>query len=278
VPYECFELEIADQIAHLTLARPEALNSMTLDFWRELPGIVEALDRDAAARVLVISSTGRHFTAGMDLSVFQSDALLSGADSADTRGAATYDLVARLQRSFSCLEEARFPVLAAIQGGCIGGGVDLVTACDMRYATEDAFFCVQEINIGMTADVGTFPRLAKLVPEGVARELAYTGRRMLAARARETGLVNEVYASHDAMLNDVFEIAGEIASKAPMAIYGTKRMINYARDHSTADALDYIGVWNAGMLAPRQMAEAFAAKAGKRPAEFPELPPRSARK
>ena len=275
--YNCFQVEIADHIAHVQLSRPQELNSMTLDFWRELPEIIEKIDQDASARVIVISSTGRHFTAGMDLSVFQSDSQLSGSAPATNRGAATYDLVRGFQRTFTCLENCRIPVLAAIQGGCIGGGVDFATACDMRYATQDAFFCIQEINIGMTADVGTFPRLTKLIPEGIARELAYTGRRMPAARAQELGLVNQVYTDQEAMLSDVMTIASEIASKAPLAIYGTKRMINYSRDHSTADTLDYIGVWNASMLEPQQMAEAFSAKAEKRTPNFPDLPPRRGR-
>ena len=275
--YNCFHVEIAEHIAHVRLSRPQELNSMTLDFWRELPDIIEKIDQDASARVIVISSTGRHFTAGMDLSVFQSDSQLSGSAPQANRGAATYDLVRRFQRTFNCLENCRIPVLAAIQGGCIGGGVDFVTACDMRYATQDAFFCIQEINIGMTADVGTFPRLTKLIPEGVARELAYTGRRMPAMRAQEIGLVNQVYADQDTMLSDVMTIASEIASKAPLAIYGTKRMINYSRDHTTADTLDYIGIWNASMLEPQQMAEAFSAKAEKRSATFPDLPPRRGR-
>ena len=275
--YNCFQVEIADHIAHVQLSRPQELNSMTLDFWRELPEIIEKIDQDASARVIVISSTGRHFTAGMDLSVFQSDSQLSGSAPATNRGAATYDLVRGFQRTFTCLENCRIPVLAAIQGGCIGVGVDFATACDMRYATQDAFFCIQEINIGMTADVGTFPRLTKLIPEGIARELAYTGRRMPAARAQELGLVNQVYTDQEAMLSDVMTIASEIASKAPLAIYGTKRMINYSRDHSTADTLDYIGVWNASMLEPQQMAEAFSAKAEKRTPNFPDLPPRRGR-
>lgn len=169
------------------------------------------------------------------------------------------------------------PVLVAIQGACVGGGVDLITACDVRYATEDAYFVIQEINIGMTADVGTFPRLTKLAPEGVVRELAYTGRRMPARRAHEIGLVNEVYPDPATMLAAVIETAREIAEKAPVAIYGTKRMMNYARDHTTEDTLDYIGVWNAAMLQPGTMAEAFAAAREKRPAKFDELPPRRGR-
>ena len=165
------------------------------------------------------------------------------------------------------------PVLVAIQGGCIGGAMDMTSACDIRYATEDAFFCVQEINIGMTADVGTFPRLCKLIPEGWVRELAYTGRRLSAQKAKEIGLVNDVFRTHDAMMAHVMELAGEIATKAPVAVAGSKRMINHARDHSIADGLDYIATWQAGMFSPPHMMEAFAAKAQKRAPSFPDLAP-----
>jgi enoyl-CoA hydratase len=189
-----------------------------------------------------------------------------------TRAAGFYNDVRRMQHAFTCLEECRVPVLAAIQGGCIGGGVDMVTACDMRYATEDAFLTIFEVNIGMTADVGTFPRLVKLIPEGIVRELAYTGRRMSAAEAHAVGLVNRVFPDQETMLAEVTAIAREIASKAPLAVYGCKRMINYARDHSTADGLDYIGLWNASMLQPDEMAEALAANAEKRPGDFVDLP------
>jgi enoyl-CoA hydratase len=179
----------------------------------------------------------------------------------------------RLQESFTCLERARVPVLAAIQGGCIGGGVDMVSACDMRYATADAFFCIQEINIGMTADVGTLQRLPKIVPEGVVRELAYTGRRMTAARAREVGLVNEVFPDHASLLDGVLAIADEIAQKSPLAIWGSKEMMNYARDHSVADSLNYIATWQTGMFQPGDMMESFAARQEKRAPRFPDLLP-----
>ena len=141
----------------------------------------------------------------------------------------------------------------------------------MRYASAEAFFTVYEINIGMTADVGTFPRLVKLIPEGIVRELCYTGRKMPAEEAKSAGLVNNVFADHETMLTEVMKIAAEIASKAPLAIYGCKRMINYARDHSTADGLDYIGIWNASMLQPEEMIEAITANKEKRPGDFADL-------
>lgn len=282
--YSCFDLSITDAVAHIVLNRPEKRNSMVPEFWSELPAIIRDIDNNSKARVIVISSTGPHFSSGMDLSAFSQSPELSGdtpSDQQDTarmqHGARFMDSVSYFQESFNAIEDCRIPVIAAIQGGCLGGGVDMVTACDMRYATEDAFICIQEINIGMTADVGTFPRLVKLIPEGIVRELAYTGRRLPAKEAMQAGLVNRVFVDQETMLKEVLSIAAEIASKAPLAVYGSKRMINYARDHSTADALDYIGVWNTSMLQGKEMQEAMLANMEKRPGTFVELPKRRAR-
>jgi enoyl-CoA hydratase len=270
----CFKLSIENNVAHIVLNRPEAFNAMPRPFWNELPVLVNDINDNAKARVIVISSTGKHFSAGMDISVFTDGEGVSaqGGDQY-TRAEAFRNFVGVLQDSFNCLDNARIPVIAAIQGGCIGAGVDMTSACDIRCATEDAFFQIAEINIGMTADVGTFPRLCKLIPEGWVRELAYSGRRLPAQRAKEIGLVNDVFATQDAMLAHVMALAAEIAGKAPVAIAGSKRMINYARDHTIADGLDYIATWNAGMFAPPHMAEAFAAKAQKRDANFADLAP-----
>ena len=277
--YSCFEVENAGKVAHVKLKRAAELNTMTPAFWTELPQIVNAISDEGRARAIVLSSTGKHFTAGMDLSVFTGDSgVASSAGAGDGaevgRARANLRLMAlHLQDSFNALERARMPVLAAIQGGCIGGGVDMVSACDMRYATADAFFCIQEINIGMTADVGTLQRLPKIVPEGVVRELAYTGRRMSAQRAKEIGLVNEVYPDQAAMLAGVMEIAEEIAQKSPLAIWGSKEMINYARDHSVADSLNYIATWQTGMFQAGDMMESFAARSEKRAPRFDDLLP-----
>ena len=273
--YNCFDVSIADGIAHIVMNRPEKRNAMVPEFWDELPEIISDIDDNAEARVIVISSTGPHFTAGMDTSAFGDSSLVDSTDDHTRRlqhGARFYNNLKRLQKTFSCLEECRLPVLAAIQGGCVGGGVDLITACDMRYATEDSFITIFETNIGMTADVGTFPRIAKLIPEGIARELAYTGRRMTAAEAQACGLVNRVFPDQDTMLSEVMTIAAEIASKAPLATYGNKRMMNYARDHSTADGLDYIAIWNASMLQIDEIREAMTANKEKRTGDFVELP------
>jgi len=276
VTYTCFNVETKDHVAHIRMIRPERANSMIPEFWDELPKIVGQLSEGNEARAIVLSAEGRHFCSGMDLSVFAGNNDVSVQDNAAhiSRQRANFRTTAlHLQRTFSCLEESRLPVLSAIQGACIGGGIDMVSATDLRYATEDAFFCIQEINIGMTADVGTLQRMPKLVPEGVVRELAYTGRNMSASEAKERGFVNDIYEDQDAMDDAVLEIAQEIASKSPMAIWGTKQTLNYGRDHSVADGLEYIATWNAAMFDPDDMAEAFMAQTENRDAQFPDHRP-----
>ena len=276
--YKCFSLSIKNNIAHLQMNRPEKRNSMILDFWTELPEIIADIDAGSKARVIVLSSTGPHFTAGLDKSLF---AFVSEADreaDEDTRniqsGAAFYHNMTQFQTAFTSLEACRIPVLAAIQGGCIGGGIDLITACDMRYGTEDSFYTIFETNLAMTADVGTFPRLINLIPEGVVREMAYTGRNVTATEAKTLGLLNRVYPDQGSMLLGVMEIATEIASKAPLAVSGCKKMITYSRDHSTKDALDYVAIWNASHFKLTEVLEAMEANKADRPGHFTSLPKR----
>lgn len=277
MPYECFDLSVENQIAHIVMNRPNKRNSMIPAFWDELPRVIEEIETQHQARVIVVSSTGPHFTSGMDTAAFGSSEKSSSdpdpRKNARLKGARFYDNVQHLQQTFSCLEQCRVPVLAAVQGGAIGAGVDLITACDMRYMTADAFLSIYEINIGMTADVGTFPRISNLLPEGIVKELAYTGRRMGAEEAMQRGIVNAVFNTQEDMLTAVMEIATQISKKAPLAVYGSKRIINYARDHSTADTLDYISIWNASMLQQDEIQEAMVSAKEKRNGVFVDLPP-----
>ncbi|MEO7128128.1 MAG: enoyl-CoA hydratase-related protein [Rhodoferax sp.] len=265
----CFTFSLVDHVAHLVLSRPQAMNTMHPTFWRELDRVLTSLHRDGQARVLVVSSTGKHFSAGMALDTF-AGAIQMNNDSPEGR-AAMFDTLTDMQATFTKLETLRIPVIAAIQGGCIGGAVDLVTACCIRYATTDAFFCIQEINIGMVADVGTLQRLPKLIPLGVVKELAYTGRRLSAARAQGYGLVNEVFDTQDAMLAAALQCATEIAAKPPVAIWGTKQVIHYSRDHSVDDALKQMGWVQGAIWSNEHVREAVAAMKGKRTGEFPPL-------
>ena len=275
--YKSLSVSIEQRIAQIRLNRPAELNTMNLDFWRELPRAVREIDESGEASVIVLSSTGKHFSAGMDLSVFMG---LGGEQSAANParlGEAFRRLVLELQDVFNGIERARLPVLAAVQGGCIGGGLDLISACDCRYATEDAFFSVKETQLGMTADVGSLQRLPHLIPHGIMREMAYTGQPLPARRAKEIGLVNEVYPDQATMLEAVMKIARDIAKNSPLAVTGTKEMITYARDHTVSDALLYIATWQAGMFSPHDMQETFAAKAEKREPIFEPLEPKKNR-
>jgi enoyl-CoA hydratase len=277
--YECFDVEVVDRVGHLRMNRPEKSNSMIPAFWRELPEIVDGLSASGEARVIVLSGVGKHFCSGMDLEVFATDDSIgpngASARHRSRRNERFRSTALKLQDTFTSLERARMPVLCAILGACVGGGIDLVSAADMRYADESAFFSIAEINIGMTADVGTLQRMPKLVPEGIVRELAYTGRRWSAAEAQAAGFVNAVFADHDALLAGVMDVAAEIATKSPMAVWGTKQTMHYTRDHSVADGLEFIANWNAAMFDTDDMGEAFAAKMEKRDAEFPDLWPLS---
>jgi enoyl-CoA hydratase len=267
----CFTLSEQDHVAHLVLNRPDAMNTMHPAFWRELDEVLSQLHRQGTARVLVMSSTGRHFSAGMALETFGGDIAV---DDATPEGrAAVFDLLADMQATFTRLETLRIPVIAAIQGGCIGGAVDMVTACCIRYATSDAFFCIQEINIGMVADVGTLQRLPKLVPLGLVKELAYTGRRLPARKALAYGLVNEVFDTQDAMLEGALQCAREIAAKPPVAVWGTKQAVHYARDHPVDDALKQIGWIQGAIWSNANVREAVTAMKTKRAAMFAPLAP-----
>ncbi|MCD1629656.1 crotonase/enoyl-CoA hydratase family protein [Marinobacter shengliensis] len=271
--YESFNIEVKDQIAHVQFSRPEALNTMNKAFWLELPRCVQDIEANTDARVIVISSTGKHFSAGMDLGVFSDPKSVPMSGDPGRMAENLRRVVLQLQDTLTSLERVRLPVLAAVHGGCIGGALDLVCAADSRYCTADAYFTIKETELGMTADVGTLQRLPKLMPEGVVRELAYTGRKFGAEEAHRLGFVNTVYESQEAMLEGVMAIAAQIAANSPLAVTGCKEMINFSRDHSVEDSLKYMATWQSGMFRPTDMMKSFQAKAQKQAPVYDDLFP-----
>ena len=272
--FNCFKLDVKNHIGNLVLSRPDELNTMSRDFWVELGEVLEVINKNSDIRVVVMSSTGKHFCAGMDLNAFTNgvDNIPDDKKPDHARiGEAVYRVAKELQEYISTLEKIRVPVIAAIHGGCIGGAVDMVTACDIRLASDDAFFCIQEINIGMAADVGTLQRLPKIIPDSKMREMAYTGRRMYADEAKEAGLVSGTYGSQEELIEAANKLASEIASKSPVAIYGLKAVMNYSRDHNVNDSLEYNALWSGAMLSQKDMTEQMAANMEKRDASFNEL-------
>lgn len=263
-------MDVDAGVAHVQLTRGAALNTMNAAFWTEIVEVFAEIDRRGDVRCAVLSSTGKHFTAGLDLAWAASDLPDPAGDVARHREHLRRK-VKRMQESFSAIDRARVPVIAVIQGGCIGGGVDLVTACDLRVGTADCFFTIQEVNIGIVADVGTLQRLPHILGQGLVRELAYTGRRFHAEEARAAGLLNRVAATHEAAVAEGLALAREIASKSPMAIIGTKAVLNYGRDHSVEDGLEYVAVWNAAMLPGDDMTRAVRAQMAKEVPVFEDL-------
>ena len=244
--FETLELLIEEQVATVSLNRPDKANSMNAAMWDELQTCFEWLDREPSVRAVILAGNGKHFCSGLDLAMFGS--LLGESSDPSRRAEHVRRTILRLQGNLSAIEKCRVPVLAAIHKTCIGGGVDMTCCADMRYATEDAYFSIREIDIGMTADVGTLQRMPRIVPDGVVRELAYTGRNMGAEEAREVGFVNRVFKDKETMMREVTAIARSIAEKSPLAMRGSKEMLLYARDHSVSEGLNYIATWNAGML------------------------------
>jgi len=256
-------------IAHLVLNRPERMNTMAPAFFPALRNAVQALQDGGETRVLLLSSTGKHFSAGMALDTF-ADNNLPGVATPRER-LAFQEALRRLMASFSVLDDAHFPVICAVQGGCIGGAFDLAAACDIRLATADAFFSVQEINIGMAADLGVLQRLQTIMPAGLARELAYTGERLAAERALACGLVNAVLPDAEALLAHALRLAEQIATKSPLAIAGSKLSLNHARDHGVAASLQQMSLLQSAIFDTGEMAQAIAGWKSKTAAGFAPL-------
>ena len=260
-----FEVTIENSIAHIIFNNPEKRNAVTLEFWTAFPEEVNKLNDRGDIRALVISAIGPTFCAGLDLAMMTEIGLGTGPNDETGRVRGHFrEQVLEMQKWASCIEDARFPVITAIQGGCVGGGIDLICAADIRVASADAFFIVEEINIGIVADIGTLQRLPTIIPAGIAREWTMTGDKVLADRAYEVGLINYLEADHDAAIKKAFEIAENLVSKSPLAMWGTKEAINYSRDHSIQDGLNFVSLWNAGMLHPEDVTASAMAKMQKK--------------
>jgi len=267
-----FDVEINNSIAHIRFNRPEKRNSMNEDFWTMFPKEVEELDDSGEIRALIVSSTGPHFSAGIDLSMFKDDIVESETDNEIGRSRGYFlQQLKFLQNAVSCLEAARFPVVTAVQGGCIGGGIDLITAADIRICTKDAFFLIEEINVGLAADIGTIQRLPKIIPAGIAREWTMLGEKVSADRAKEVGLVSSLHDTHEEMMKNAFEIAEKLASKTPLAMWVTKETLNYSRDHTVKESLENVALWNAATLHKEDVMSTMMSKMQKKKPEYRNL-------
>lgn len=269
--YSCFDVIFDNQLAHIILNRPEKRNSMTTGFWKEFPEIVSDINQEGIIRVIIISSTGPHFCSGLDLSIFQSDLLEINKDKTN-KAILLNNYIEILQNALNILQECRIPVISAIQGACIGGGLDLVCASDIRLGTKDSYFSILETKLGLVADIGTFPRLVKLIPDGLVRELAFTGRNFNSNEAKLSGFLNNVYPDQKSMITAAFELGKEISNNSPAVVFGCKEAIKFSRDHTTAEGLDWIKMWNSAMFNMKEVEESFKAKIEKRTSNFDNLP------
>ncbi len=267
--YEAFAIDVDEHVATLWLNNPERRNAMGPAFWKELPVAMGELERDDRVRAIVLAARGPHFTVGLDL---KSMAGTLGGGGETASGAATrtrlLDEIMLLQRSITAVADCRKPVIAAVHGYCLGGGIDLITACDIRLAAADAIFSVRETRMAMVADVGTLQRLPAIIGKGHVAELAYTGNDISAQRAREIHLINEVYPDQAATLDAAHVLAVRIAANSPLAVTGTKRVLAYCEGKSAEDGLQYVATWNAAFLASDDLGEAVQAFLEKRAPRF----------
>lgn len=266
--YEIFECTIEHHIAKVKLNRPDKANALPKKGWHEMKTIFEEMSDRDDVRVIIFHAAGKHFCAGIDLSLLMSFQQLFQGTCEGRKREKFLTALRELQASVNAIENCRKPIIAAIQGGCIGGGVDIVSACDLRYCSSEAYFTIREIDMGMVADLGTLQRLPKIIPFGVAAEMAYTGRNVEAEEAARVGLVNRTFANQQNMMAEVEKIAHSIAQKSPLAIRGTKEVLRYARDHSVEEGLRHIQLWNAAMFLSNDLMEAFQAKMEQRQSVF----------
>lgn len=268
--YESFNVEIQNYVAQVAINRPDKVNSLHQKAWDEMKALFESFNSNKEVRVIVLSGEGKHFCAGIDVTMLMGISNFSAKGCEARKREDFIEGLQYLQDCVSAIEKCKKPVLAAIHSGCIGGGVDIATACDMRYCTEDAYFTIKEVDMGLVADIGTMQRLPKIIPYGIAAEMAYTGRKVSGAEAKSIGLANNCYPDKETMMEQVLKIATLIASKSPVVIRGTKHILQHTRDNTVADGLQYIQAWNAAMIYSDDLMEALHAFMQKRAPVFKE--------
>lgn len=266
--YQHFDVRIDNYVANVAFNRPDKANALHQEAWTELEQLFLSFNDMDTVRVVVLSGNGKHFCAGIDLQLLMSVQQLQSVSCEGRKREQLRGFIKKLQAPVNAMEQCAKPVIAAVHSGCIGGGVDIITACDMRFCSEDAYFTVKEIDMGMVADLGTLQRLPKIVPYGFAAEMAYTGRKVYGAEALQKGLVNACYADRDALMEAVGKLAKLIAAKSPLSVRGTKEILKFSRDHSVADGLEYMSVWNSAFLLSNDLMEAFQATMQRKAPEF----------
>ena len=267
--YVSMRVERSEGVAEVILLGPGKGNAMGPDFWTECPRVFTELDRDESVRAILVRGEGDHFTFGLDLKSMLSSLAphFAGENLAGTR-AKLLGLIGEMQQAFDRIEGCKKPVIAAIHGWCIGGGVDLISACDVRMASKDAKFSVREVKVAMVADLGSLQRLPRIVGRGHARELALTGKDIDAEHALRIGLVNQVLPTNDALYEAARAMAKEIAENPPLVVQGIKQVMGYCEDKSIADGERYVALWNAAFLASKDLMEALGAFSEKRRPAF----------
>lgn len=259
-------------VAEIILNRPEKYNALAASFWHDFPQAMTEIDKNPAIRAVILSANGDHFSAGMDLDFFATIDAKRQEEEGRFREWLRREIL-RLQQAVTIVEDIRIPVICVLQGACIGGALDLICAANIRYATQDAYFSIHEINIGMTADLGTLQRLPKLIPAGYVHEMALTGQKMSAQTALKAGLVTEIFADHDAAMAHARKTAQTISEKSPLAIAGTKIALNHSRDHAVGEGLLHMANWNAGMFITEDLALGMKAQKSKTQADFKDMLP-----
>ena len=266
--YQFFNFHIENHVAHVAFNRPDKSNALNRKSWEEMKAIFERIDQTPEARVAILKGEGKHFCGGIDLTLLMDMQRFQQISCEGRKREALRDAIFFLQDCISAIEKCRKPVLAAVHSACLGAGVDVIGACDMRYSTDDAFFSIKEVDLGLVADIGTLQRLPKFMNYGVVAEMAYTGRNVSGQEAEKIGLVNRSFPNQAAMMEAVEGLAKTIAAKSPLVIRGTKEIIKYTRDHSVEESLNYMVAWNASMLFSNDLMEAFQASMEKRAPKF----------